>query len=154
MLNKLLIIGIFLLSTFHFQAQNQSSEGDAIKSIVLNYIENFFENNFDEMNSSLHPRLAKRGLNSDGTMSKDLPPEELKKILSKKKAFPLEKQNNTVEDISIFGNMASATLITGYSKMRWKEYIHLVKSDGDWKMINVFWEYYPLQKQRKKKSKD
>ena len=58
-----------------------------------------------------------------------------------KEKFPLKYQKNTVEEISIFGNMASAQLTTGYPDLRWVEYIHLAKLDGKWKMINVFWEY-------------
>lgn len=140
---KLFILGLLLLTSFQINAQNNTSENEDIEKVVLNYIENFFENNFDEMNSSLHPRLAKRGLNKDRSISNDLPPEELKKILSKKKAFPIEKQKNSVENITVFGDMASATLITGYPNSRWKEYIHLVNVDNEWKMINVFWEHFP-----------
>ncbi|WP_299362919.1 nuclear transport factor 2 family protein [Winogradskyella sp.] len=123
-------------------AQQEDLENKAIEKTVLNYIENFFENNFDEMNKSLHPRLAKRGLNQDGTtLSDDFPPEKLKELMATKPKFDLKHQNNSVENISIFGNMASASLNTGYPNLRWVEYIHLVKLNDDWKIINVFWEF-------------
>jgi len=137
----LVTITIFLF-TITANAQKEGTENKAIKKTILNYIENFFENNFDEMNKSLHPRLSKRGLNQNGTtLSGDFPPRKLKELMSTKPKFVLKRQNNVVENISVFGNMASASLLTGYPNVRWVEYIHLVKLGGDWKMINVFWEF-------------
>ncbi|WP_299366684.1 nuclear transport factor 2 family protein [Winogradskyella sp.] len=142
-----LVTIVLFLFTIIVAAQNKDVNSKAVEKTVLNYIENFFENNFDEMNKSLHPRLAKRGLNQDGsTLSEDFPPEKLKELMSTKPKFLRERQNNAVENISIFGNMASASLITGYPTVRWVEYIHLVKLKGEWKIINVFWEFAKKEK--------
>ena len=140
-MRALFFTGIILLTSFVAIAQTQLTESKKVEKSILNYIENFFENNFDEMNKSLHPRLAKRGLNPNGTLSDDFPPQKLKELMSSKPKFSLERQNNSVEKISIFGNMASASLNTGYPRNRWVEYIHLVKVNGGWKIINVFWEF-------------
>ena len=142
-MKNIFIAIIVLLSTITIQAQQATNESKAIEKTILNYIENFFENNFEEMNKSLHPRLAKRGLNPDGTLSDDFPPQKLKELMQTKQIFPLKNQNNLVENISVFGNMAKASLATGYPNTRWVEYIHLVKIDNEWKIINVFWEFYP-----------
>jgi len=147
---KLVLLLSLVLTVSVIQAQDSSSENAAVEKAVLNYIENFFENKFDAMNTSLHPRLAKRGLNPDGTIYEDLPPAKLKVMMQDKKALPLEHQKNSVDQISVFGKMASASLTTGYPNMQWKEYVHLVKEDGDWKIINIFWEYYPMKKRQKR----
>ena len=55
--------------------------------------------------------------------------------------FEVKHQYNVVENIEVYGNMASASLRTGYPKLRWTEYIHLVKQEGNWKIINLFWEF-------------
>ncbi len=141
------ILFALLFFTVAIKAQDIQIENELIEKSVLNYIENFFENKFEEMKTSLHPRLAKRGLNPDGTLSEDFPLEKLKELMDSKRAFPKEHQKNKVEDIVVFGNMAKASLITGYPKTRWVEYIHLVKLDGKWQIINVFWDF-------KKKKKD
>ncbi len=140
-MKKIFIILIVLLSAVTSHAQLKTDENTEIEKTILNYIENFFENNFDTMNESLHPRLAKRGLNPDSTLSDDFPPEKLKELMLTKQKFEVKHQYNVVEDITIFGNMASASLRTGYPKLRWTEYIHLMKQDGNWKIINVFWEF-------------
>ena len=140
-MKKALSLITLLICTVAVQAQPDTTENDAIEKSILNYIENFFENKFDAMNESLHPRLAKRGLNPDGTLSEDFPPEKLRELLSTNPRFPVQYQHNVVENISVYGNMASASLRTGYPKARWTEYMHLVKIEGKWKIINVFWEF-------------
>ena len=141
-MKSIIILVILSISVATSHAQSMTDENAAIQRAVLNYIENFFENNYDAMNESLHPRLAKRGLNQDGTtLSDDFPPEKLKELMLTKQKFKKEHQHNVVENITVYGNMASANLKTGYPKTRWTEYIHLVKLEGNWKIINVFWEF-------------
>ena len=140
-MKKVFIIIIVLISAVTSHAQSKTTEDAAIEKTILNYIENFFENNYAAMNESLHPRLAKRGLNPNGTLSDDFPPEKLKALMLTKQKFEVKHQKNVVEHITIYGNMASASLRTGYPKARWTEYIHLVKQEGNWKIINVFWEF-------------
>nr|WP_299485365.1 nuclear transport factor 2 family protein [uncultured Allomuricauda sp.] len=140
-MKKIITIIIVSVSILHSNAQLKSTEASAIEKTILNYIENFFENNYETMNESLHPRLAKRGLNPDGTISDDFPPEKLKELMLTKPKFAVKHQYNMVENISVYGNMASASLRTGYPKARWTEYIHLVKLNENWAIINVFWEF-------------
>lgn len=141
-MKKLIVLVIAIATATSLQAQSEIADSTLIKEAVLNYIENFFENDFDAMNESLHPRLAKRGLNQDGlTISQDFPPDKLKELMASKQKLSLNDQKNTVKDISVYDNMASASLFTGYPRVRWGELIHLVKQEGKWKIINVFWEF-------------
>lgn len=140
-MKKVFITIIALIAVIDSHAQLTTNENSAIEKSILNYIENFFENNFDAMNASLHPRLAKRGLNPDGTLSEDFPPEKLKELMLTKPKFEIKHQQNIVKNITVYGDMASASLKTGYPRLKWIEYIHLVKQDGSWKIINVFWEF-------------
>ena len=136
-----IIFVFFCFSILNLHSQSTKKDSLNVEKCILNYIENFFENNFEKMNESLHPRLTKRGFNPDGTLSADFPPQKLKELLSKKAKFEIKHQYNIVKDIKIYGNMASATLTTGYPKSRWTEYIHLLKKEDKWKIINVFWEF-------------
>ena len=146
----ILLLLSFILSANVLSAQQKEK---AIEKAILTYIENFFENNFEEMNAVLHPRLSKRGLNPNGKINEDLPPSKLKEMMARKKAFPVSKQQNKVENISIFNKTARAKLTTGYPKMKWIEYVTLVQSDGKWKIIDVFWEYFPRKKSSKGQKK-
>ena len=139
---KGLLFFILILSTVSLKSQTQEADTTLIEKTVLNYIENFFENKFEAMNESLHPRLAKRGLNPDRTMSDDFPPAALKTLMENKQIFPVRAQKNKVTNIKVFRNAATATLVTGYPNTRWVEFIHLTKIEGKWKIINVFWEFF------------
>lgn len=147
-MKKVFIIIIALISAFSSHAQLKIDENTAIEKTVLNYIENFFENNYDAMNESLHPRLARRGLNPDGTLSDDFPPKKLKELMLTKQRIDLKHQYNVVEDITIYGNMANASLRTGYPKLKWTEFLHLMKNEGEWKIINVFWEFKKVEEKK------
>lgn len=88
----------------------------------------------------LHERLSKRGVNADGTLNFDVSKEDLRIMMSNKRAMPLSMQKNTVSKIFIDQNrVATAVLDTGYPKTRWKEYVHLAKLDGKWVIADIFW---------------
>ncbi|GAB5524477.1 MAG: hypothetical protein Roseis2KO_23490 [Roseivirga sp.] len=131
-----------LVTIVSFQSQAQEEDTVLIEKTVLNYIENFFEKKFEAMNESLHPRLAKRGLNPDRTMSGDFPPAALKTLMESNQFFPVSAQKNKVTNIKVFRDVATATLVTGYPRTRWVEFMHLVKVEDKWKIINVFWEFF------------
>ena len=141
LLRSILLL-ILLASTISFRAGAQEADSTMVRKAVLNYIENFFENKFEAMNESLHPRLAKRGLNPDRSISDDFPPEALKVLMENKQPLPISAQRNKVTNIKVFRNAASVALVTGYPNTRWVEFIHLTKINGEWKIINVFWEFF------------
>jgi len=142
---KKIIFLLFVTVTLS-NSVNAQTDNAKIEKAIISYIENFFGNNFEAMNANLHPRLSKRGLNPDGTIYEDLPPAKLKVMLSQKPVFPKKDQNNSVEDITVFGKTATAKLITGFPRMRWIEWVTLVKVGDDWKIMNLFWEYFPKKK--------
>ena len=79
-MKKTILTLLITLSCSTLMAQGITNDDElAVEKVVLNYIENFFENNYSKMETSIHKRLAKRGLNPDGSLSTDFPPEELKK---------------------------------------------------------------------------
>lgn len=148
------IIKLFIFFiTFSALSQDFSKEHNEIKKVTLGYIENFFENNTDNMLTFLHPELAKRGISkkrgSQELFFENLPLEKLKKMLKKKKKLPKDKQKNHVEILDVFHNTASIKLTTGYpGKMNWIEYIHLSKIDNKWLITNIIWDYFPRKKRK------
>jgi C-terminal processing protease CtpA/Prc len=135
----------------------QSGDLTKITKTVKGYIENFFENNTDEMYKYLHPDLAKRGFskkrNKEGIFFQNMTEDELRTMLSRKKALPKSKQQNEVEILDVFYNSANVKLITGYSeKMKWVEYILLCRIDNEWKITDIVWDYFPSTKSKAKKN--
>ena len=156
---KALILFVLVgTSTIYFLKAQEMNEEDhtLIKKATLGYIENFFENNFEEMSFFLHPELAKRGISKKRGIEEyyfeNLSMEELKKMMTSKKALPKQEQINTVEILDVFRNTASVKLTTGYPKrMKWIEYIHLVKVEGKWKIANIVWDYFPMKPRSRRK---
>lgn len=132
----------------------QRGDMSKIKEAVLGYIENFFENNTEEMFKYLHPDLAKRGMSKkrgDSTLTfQDMSQEELKNMLSKKEPLSKEEQQNTIEILDVFYNSANVKLKTGYPDMKWIEYILLTRTEEGWKISDILWDYDAATKPIKK----
>ncbi len=141
MMFRTLVLTLTTLNLFQTPAFTQQPDSVQVEQAVLTYIENFFENKFEEMNEVLHPQLSKRGVNPDRSINENLTPSKLKELLKNKQALPLTAQKNKVFNIKIFRDVATASLVTGYPRTRWVEFCHLVREQGKWKIINIFWEF-------------
>lgn len=146
---SLQIIGIiicFLVSTqigiSQKVIQNDTTTEAAIEKVISGYIINFFLNDYEKMEVHLHERLSKRGVLQNGKLSEDFSKEKLRALLKTNRPLPLEYQKNEITRIEIYGNVAVATLETGYPSARWTEYIHLAKLEDQWIIMDVFWSFY------------
>lgn len=150
----LLLLGIIPFTYAQDSAQLETNQD--IEQAVLGYIENFFENNTEEMFQYLHPQLAKRGISQkrgeNTFFFEDMSKERLQAMLAKKKALPKSEQENKVIILDTFQNTAAVRLETGYpNRMKWIEYIHLSKTHDQWLITNVIWDYYPTKKRSRKR---
>ncbi len=111
-----------------------------IKQAVLNYIESQHRPDPGQMERSLHPRMVKRTFWKDKTTGKDYLREtttESMILLAESyhvrgDKFPASpKKEALLLDIS--DRTASVKLIAD----DWIDYMHLVKLNGDWKIVNV-----------------
>ena len=50
--------------------------------------------------------------------------------------FPF-KPNNEIEILDIYNRIANVKLVSD----NWVEYLHLIKLDGQWSVINLIWQY-------------
>lgn len=156
---KIVIISLLVIAcaSHPIKAQEMGKEDKSlIEKATLGYIENFFENDFEKMSIYLHPELAKRGVSKKRGIEEyyfeDLSMEELKNMLESKKILSKKDQINKVEILDVFRNTASVKLTTGYpERMKWIEYVHLVKLEGEWKVANIVWDYFPMKPRSRKK---
>lgn len=164
-MRQLLFILCFIaIGQMTAQAQSKKTSSDneithidkaGIEAAVLGYIENFFENNTEEMIKHLHPQLAKGGVSKkrgeEVYFYEAMSIDQLKELMASKPALPKEQQDNEVIILDVFRNTASVRLETGYpNRMRWIEYIILSKTDDQWLVNNVMWDYYPMKRKPKK----
>ena len=147
---KTLVFVLILISTTIFSvAREKKSDEAQIKETILNYIEGFYEANPDRMSKALHPELAKRSIwqgpegNSfikPATKSLIVHVTRMQKNNKAPEMNPDQKFKAKIKIFDIEQNSASAKVST--NKLNFFDYIHLVKYNGEWKILNVLWEPY------------
>jgi Putative lumazine-binding len=111
------------------------ADRDAIVATALDYFEGWFDGDVERMERALHPELAKRGPEL-GTATK-----------GQMVAWTAEGEG-TAEDpgpgrridvsvVDVHGNIASAVVHSDV----YREYLHLVRTDGGWKIVNALWHF-------------
>jgi catechol 2,3-dioxygenase-like lactoylglutathione lyase family enzyme len=117
----------------------------AIIQTALDYIEGWYEGNAERMQRSLHPDLAKRIVRPDATTGRDRLDQmsALGLVQSTQRGggtrTPPERQQKEVIILDRFEHAASVKVIAS----DWIDYLHLVKWNGAWVIVNVLWELKP-----------
>jgi hypothetical protein len=138
----LILAAVCLAGTAAAQETNATNtEHEAIREAALNYIEGWYEGNVDRMDKALHPDLAKRqvvtmrnGRNFINTLSKSMMLEYTQAGGGTR--TPKEKVKHTVTILDAESTMASVKVVS----TDFIDYLHVAKSNGEWKIINVLWE--------------
>lgn len=148
MLSKKIIIPILFVTTTPFFCQTKQ-DSLAIKQAALDYIESQHKPNPQQMERALHPRMVKRTFWKDKATEKDYIRETstesmvlLAESYNKKgDTFPSNPKKEVVF-LDVSERTASVKLITN----EWIDYMHIVKLNGSWKIINVLWQYNDIKK--------
>jgi Putative lumazine-binding len=145
-MNKLLFITLAVVTSLAVQAQTAQDSVD-IRRVALAYIEAQHTPNPKLMEGALHPRLVKRSVFRSKATQKDYISEYftenmviLAETYNKKgDKFP-KNPKKEVKLLDISARTASVKLIAD----EWIDYMHIVKTNGEWKIINVLWQYNNL----------
>ena len=120
----------------------------AIKQVALDYIEAQHKVNPQQMERALHPRMVKRTFWKDKATGKDYLRETstesmvlLAESYNKKgDAFPPHPKKEVIL-LDVSSRTASVKLIAN----EWIDYMHIVKLNGNWKLVNVLWQFNDIQ---------
>lgn len=121
----------------------------AIKQAALDYIESQHKPNPAQMERALHPRMVKRTFWNDKATGKDYVRETTTESMillaesynKKGDMFPASPKKE-VKFLDVSERTASVKLLAD----EWIDYMHLVKLNGSWKIINVLWQYNDTKK--------
>lgn len=121
----------------------QTKEDSAsIRKAVLDYIEGWYDGDVARMDKALHPDLNKKQVFYFQQSSTDLVNQASKSMMLEytRAGFgtktPREKIKNDVIILDIYHNIATVKA-TSYDYV---DYCHVVKYNGEWKIINVLWD--------------
>ncbi|MEG2101923.1 nuclear transport factor 2 family protein [Flavobacterium sp. FlaQc-28] len=142
-MKKYLILIVIIISSFKIQAQTKQDSLE-IKRVALAYIEAQHTPNPKLMESALHPRMVKRSVFRNKAAQKDYISEffaENMVILAetynvKGDKFP-KNPRKEIKLLDVSAKTASVKLLAD----AWIDYMHIVKTNGEWKIINVLWQY-------------
>lgn len=143
-----IILGFWLITVLCAPVTFSQSRADslAIRSTALDYAQGWYTGNADRMTKALHPKLAKRALlpMQNGELELDeMNATQLIEATRKGygKTLPPNQQVADVRILDIFGNTATVRL----EMRRWIDYLHIIKENDEWRIINVLWELKPKE---------
>jgi hypothetical protein len=138
-----LVIAAFLSCLLTaYTVTDKEKDRKAVEKAALDYIEGWYEGNVERMERCLHPDLQKReirtlsqtgrsqfGLHTASTLIEGT-------RLGLGKQIPLEERNIQITVFEISKNIASVKATSKLST----EYLHIVRYNSEWKVLNVLWE--------------
>lgn len=125
-----------------------SEDEEAIRATALDYIEGWYTGDAERMERALHPDLAKRMVFTDPASGEsqlnDMGAGDL--VGSTRAGYgkqtPESERRMDVTVLDVYENVASVKVVA----KDWIDYLHVVKFDDRWVIINVLWELTPEAK--------
>jgi len=137
-------LGIALTLALAPSAAAAQAAGDSagVAATALDYIEGWYRGDAQRMESALHPELVKRIVRRDTaperTWISGMGASELVAGTASGAGtrIPEARRRKEVSVLDIHGDAATARI----GAAGWVDYLHLVRLDGEWKILNVLWE--------------
>lgn len=143
-MNKPLFMLAAALLTAAGSANAQTrADSTAIRTAALDYIEGWYTADGARMERALHPELAKRLAYTDNGRSRLIQMTAMTLVQSTRAGggseIPAAERKNEVKILDIYEGVASVRV----NAAGWIDYMHMVRWNGQWKIINVVWENEP-----------
>jgi hypothetical protein len=119
------------------------ADSAAIRATALDYIDGWYNADGARMERALHPELAKRMAYTDNGRSRLIQMTAMTLVQSTRGGggsdIPAAQRKNEVRILDIYEGVASVRV----DAAGWIDYMHMVRWNGQWKIINVVWENEP-----------
>jgi len=142
------IILLMPVAALAAEPNSRAEDGEAIRRTALDYIEGWYTKDPVRMERALHPQLIKRRVGVDTERKQSYLDEgsglrlvQGTRPVPGRTVPPLGKQRRDVTILDIEGNAATVKVDAD----DWVDYLHVVKWNGEWKILNVLWELRPQQ---------
>jgi len=143
---RLLLLICLTLFPIAPQAHTQTAaDSAALRQTALDYIEGWYTGDHDRMAQAVHTALVKRIAathpKTGAQVFRDQDSTAL--VAATKKGYgtkiPEANRQKDITILDVFEGAASVKIVAA----DWVDYLHLMKQDGDWQIINVLWEMKP-----------
>ena len=139
----IVFLGLLLLPKV--AAYSQSSDTAAIRQTALNYVEGYYNADWQRVSKAISPELVKRIIIKDTLGNFAISNMGASQLIYSAKhnkntniLNPGQPFKGDVIIYDIYGKTATAKVVT--NKFKFVDYLHLGKIDGEWKIVNVLWE--------------
>lgn len=143
-MKKVLSVVLFFVSIY--SSAQTKSDSTVIRETVLNYIEGFYNSDYQRMSKAIHPELAKRIIVKDSTgniMLQNMGSSQLIYNTKRNRNTNISNADKPFEAkvliFDIYNNAATVKVST--NKFKFIDYLHVGKFGNDWKIVNVLWEF-------------
>lgn len=141
-------IFLFFLLSFYVHGQTQQ-DSIAIKQVALDYIESQHNVKPEQFERAAHPRMVKRTFWTNKKTGKEYLRETFTDAMIllaetynlEKDKFP-ENPKKEVIILDVFDKVASVKLVAD----DWIDYMHIIKLNGKWQLVNVLWQFKDSEK--------
>lgn len=125
---------------------DRQSDREAIIQVAHDYVDGFYEADAERVQRALHPDLAKRDIvrdsESEARLARNMTASQLIEVTASgvgKRIAQRDGHQCDVTILDIYHDVATVKVVA----INWIDYLHLVRVDGDWKIINVLWALKP-----------
>jgi Putative lumazine-binding len=114
------------------------SDEEAIRAVVLDYFEGWYDGDSDRMRRALHPQLAKRRLADDGSSLKESSAAGMIEATEQGEGRRDDPEERRLEILveHVYDTIASVTVMS----VPYAEYVQLVRTSDGWKIANAVWQ--------------
>lgn len=137
------LASLFLLGSHYINGQTKQ-DSLAIKQVALDYIESQHNLKPEQFERAAHPRMVKRTFWKNKKSQKEYLRETFTDAMillaetynEKGDKFPKMPKKEVII-LDVFDKTASVKLIAD----EWIDYMHIVKLNGKWQIVNVLWQF-------------
>jgi hypothetical protein len=113
----------------------------AIRKAALDYLEGWYEGDAARVERALHPDLVKRRVETHGGSGRlvEMTAASLVGVsrTGAGRKTPQERRRSEVRILDVVNDSATIRV----DAADWIDFIHLVRWNGEWKIVNVLWEW-------------
>jgi hypothetical protein len=137
----LFILLVLSLAALAWGSASNSNEKSAVTAVAQNYMDAYYTAASARMQKTLHPDFHKRTLktvNGHTEIGEDTVESMVEGVrLGTGKEIPVADRVKKIEVLDVYRDAASVKVVTG----RWVDYMHLSKSNGEWRVLDVVLQY-------------